>query len=66
MLAGLGMNPVSVRVLTDETGKSKGAAFVDFKDQHDFENALRYDGQNLPNSTRRLRINPASARPPGR
>lgn len=32
MLAGLGMNPVSVRVLTDETGKSKGAAFVDFKD----------------------------------
>ena len=27
------LQPVRIRVLTDESGKSKGAAFVDFNDQ---------------------------------
>ena len=40
----MGMNPINVRVLTDEQGKPKGASFVDFKDSHDFENALKFDG----------------------
>jgi hypothetical protein len=30
LLNSMGMNPVNVRVLTDEQGKPKGAAFVDF------------------------------------
>lgn len=62
----MGLHPVNVRVLTDDQGKPKGAAFVDFKDSHDYETALRYDGQAAPNSSRRLRINPAGARPGGR
>lgn len=36
ILQSMGMNPVNVRVLMDEQGKSKGAAFVDFKDQNDY------------------------------
>ena len=36
VLQSMGMNPVNVRVLFDDQGKSKGAAFVDFKDQTDF------------------------------
>ena len=62
----MGLFPINVRVLTDDQGKPKGAAFVDFKDSHEYENALKYDGHNAPNSTRRLRINPAAARPAGR
>lgn len=27
----MGLNPANVRVLTDDQGKPKGAAFVDFK-----------------------------------
>ena len=32
ILQAMGMNPVNVRVLFDEQGRPKGAAFVDFKD----------------------------------
>jgi hypothetical protein len=32
ILQSMGMNPVNVRVLMDDQGKPKGAAFVDFKD----------------------------------
>ena len=54
-----------IRVLQDEQGKSKGAAFVDFKDQNDLDQALKMDGQ--PTSAgRRLRINHANSRPAGR
>jgi hypothetical protein len=32
MLKNMGMNPINIRILKDEMGVSKGAAFVDFKD----------------------------------
>jgi RNA recognition motif-containing protein len=65
MLRSLGINPMRIRVLQDEQGKSKGAAFVDFKDQNDTDQALKMDGQ--PTSAgRRLRINHANSRPAGR
>jgi len=38
------MNPVNIRLLLDDQGKSKGAAFVDFNSQADFEFALKCDG----------------------
>ena len=66
MLMKMGLNPVNVRVMMDEQGRSKGAAFVDFRDARDYEQALRMDGQSAPNSTRRLRVNPAGQRPGGR
>ena len=31
---GFNLAPARIRVLTDETGKSKGAAFVDFSDSY--------------------------------
>ena len=40
----MGMNPVNVRVLTDDQGKPKGAAFVDFGGPEDYERALKFDG----------------------
>ena len=51
MLIKMGLNPVNVRVMMDEQGRSKGAAFVDFRDARDYEQALRMDGQSAPNST---------------
>jgi len=65
MLKSLGINPMRIRVLQDEHGKSKGAAFVDFSNSNDLEQALKMDGQ--PTSAgRRLRINHANSRPAGR
>lgn len=66
MLQAMGLYPTSVRVLTDDQGKSKGAAFVDFKDQRDFEMALKCNGQCPPGGNRSLRINPAGQKPGGR
>ena len=63
MLSGMGLNPVSVRVLSDETGRPKGAAFVDFGSPQEYESALRLDGQQAPGGSRRLRVNPAGSRP---
>ena len=60
------MNPVNVRVMTDDQGKPKGAAFIDFANSKDYEKALTFDGQSAPGGMRRLRINPASQRPPSR
>lgn len=66
MLSGMGLKPASVRVLMDDTGRPKGAAFVDFANSNDYESALKFDGQQAPNGSRRLRVNPAGARPGGR
>jgi hypothetical protein len=63
ILQSMGMQPTSVRVLTDEQGKSKGAAFVDFRDQRDFDQALKCNGLSAPGGSRPLRINPAGQRP---
>jgi RNA recognition motif-containing protein len=66
MLNGMGLKPMSVRVLSDDTGRPKGAAFVDFANSGDYQNALKFDGQQAPNGSRKLRVNPAGARPGGR
>lgn len=65
-LQSMGLNPVNVRVMMDDTGRPKGAAFVDFKDSSDYEAALKFDGMSAPGQQRRLRINPAAQRPSGR
>ena len=52
--------------MTDEQGKPKGAAFVDFANSRDYEKALTFDGQTAPGVNRRLRINPASQKPTNR
>jgi hypothetical protein len=36
-LKHMGMNPLRIRVLQDDQGRSKGAAFVDFGSTGDFE-----------------------------
>ena len=36
-LRGMGLNPVRVRVMMDEQGRSKGAAFADFGSTGDFD-----------------------------
>jgi RNA recognition motif-containing protein len=65
MLKSLGINPMRIRVLQDDQGKSKGAAFVDFSNSNDLEHALKMDGQPTA-AGRRLRINHANSRPAGR
>ena len=44
MFAQKGIRPVSVRVLMDEYGKSKGSAFVDFSTPDDAKKACSFDG----------------------
>lgn len=61
---GFNLRPMRVRVLTDgETGKSKGAAFVDFGSPQEAQEACKMDGRELPGTRRRLRINPANSKP---
>ena len=60
------LNPQKVRMLQDQDGKSKGAAFVEFGDEGDAEKACRLNGKEMGRSGRRLRINPAGSKPPGR
>ena len=55
--------PLRIRVLTDDTGRSKGAAFVDFGSQAEAQDACRLDGREMAGTHRRLRINPANNKP---
>lgn len=57
------LNPLRIRVLTDETGKSKGAAFVDFGSQVEAQEACKLDGREAGPNRRRIRINPAGCKP---
>lgn len=57
------LQPVRIRVLTDESGKSKGAAFVDFADSYSAGEACKLDGREAGPSRRRMRINPAGSKP---
>lgn len=57
------LQPARIRVLTDETGKSKGAAFVDFSDPYQAQEACKLDGQEAGPMRRRMRINPAGSKP---
>jgi RNA recognition motif-containing protein len=56
------LNPMRVRMLTDPTGKFKGAAFVEFDREDDASNACRLDGKEMGSQRRRVRINPAGSR----
>jgi RNA recognition motif-containing protein len=60
------LNPIRVRMLQDQDGKFKGAAFVEFDSKDDADRACRLNGTAMGSSDRRLRINPASNKPPGR
>ena len=60
------MNPIRIRMLQDQDGKFKGAAFVEFESKEDADRACRLNGSAMGSSDRRLRINPASNKPAGR
>ena len=61
------LNPIRIRMLQDQDGKFKGAAFVEFENKEDADRACRMNGSAMVGgSDRRLRINPASNKPPGR
>ena len=57
------LRPMRVRVFTDETVKSNGAAFIDFKSSNKAQNACKMDGREIPGSRTRLKINPANSKP---
>jgi len=63
MFSAENLKPLRIRVLTDDTGRSKGAAFVDFASAGEATAACRLDGKEMANSHRRLRINPANSKP---
>ena len=61
------LNPMKVRLLSDpNTGKFKGAAFVEFDRETDAQQACRLDGKEMGSQRRRVRINPAGNRPGGK
>lgn len=39
--------PLRIRVLTDDTGRSKGAAFIDFGSSAEAQDACRLDGREM-------------------
>ena len=45
IFAGFNLQPQRIRILTDESGKSKGAAFVDFADSFSAQEACKLDGR---------------------
>lgn len=57
------LNPLRVRVLQDDQGRSKGAAFVDFPSQQEAQEACKFDGREAGPNMKRLKINPAGAKP---
>ena len=63
MFQGFGVKPLRIRVMTDDTtGRSKGAAFVDFGSSEEAQQACNLDGKEGLQG-RRLRINPANSKP---
>lgn len=61
------INPVRIRMLQDQDGKFKGAAFVEFESKDEADRACRMNGAAMGGpENRRLRINPASNKPAGR
>jgi RNA recognition motif-containing protein len=55
-----GLRPMSVRLLKDDQGRSKGSAFVDFNSSDDANQACSFNGKVLDGGRRPLRINPAN------
>lgn len=63
MFSNYGVKPMRIRVLVDDTtGRSKGAAFVDFGSAHEAQQACTLDGKEGMKG-RSLRINPANSKP---
>ena len=60
MFSSKGLNTVGARILHDESGRSKGSAFVDFATPAEAQRACQLDGQQLGNGARALRVNPAN------
>lgn len=59
MFSNQGLRPVSVRVLQDDQGNSKGSAFVDFENPDAAKRAIGMDGSRIGGGSRPLRINSA-------
>jgi RNA recognition motif-containing protein len=59
------LNVSKVRLLMDQEGKSKGAAFVEFESKQDADKACGMNGKELGRTGRKLRINPAASKPSG-
>lgn len=53
------MRPTSVRLLHDDQGRSKGAAFVDFENSDAARHACSLDGKKVGGAMRPLRVNSA-------
>lgn len=63
MFQSLGVKPLRIRIMVDDqTGRSKGAAFVDFGSAQEAQTACTFDGKEGLQG-RRLRINPANSKP---
>lgn len=63
MFQNYGIKPMRIRVLMDDTtGRSKGAAFVDFASVQEAQQACSLDGKEFMKG-RSLRINPANSKP---
>lgn len=60
------LNPIRIRMLQDQDGKFKGAAFVEFESKDDADRACRLNGTSMGGSDRRLRINAAGNKPAAR
>lgn len=59
MFESQGMRPTSVRLLHDDQGRSKGAAFVDFENSDAARHACSLDGKKVGGAMRPLRVNSA-------
>lgn len=63
MFQNFGVKPMRIRILMDDaTGRSKGAAFVDFGSTQEAQQACALDGRDGLQG-RRLRVNPANSKP---
>ena len=57
------MYPSQVRIPTDETGRSKGFAFVDFNDLSSAHAARQLDGREIgPSRPSKIHVKPANGR----
>ena len=60
IFALLNLHPIRIRLLRDETGRSKGVAFLDFDNPLSAQEACQLDGREVGPSRRRIRVNPAA------
>lgn len=62
----MGLSAARVRVLMDDQGRCKGAAFVDFNSAQEAQQACQLDGREGGPNRKRLKVNMAGNKPGGR